>query len=91
MTKTVAEAIALPRGAIPLQLQRDKDGQFFDLPKGWKFTNGKVTLSKVAGGLMLTPVRPGKLKLPQSAKQPLDYPKQAKNSQKYPLKTATAQ
>lgn len=80
MTRTVAEAVALPREAIPLQLQRDKDGQFFDLPKNWKFTNGKVTLSKVAGGLMLTPVKPGKLKLPQSVKQPLDYPKQAKNT-----------
>ena len=84
MTKSTmtAKAIALQREAIPLQLKRDKDGQFFDLPKGWKFTNGKVTLGKVAGGLMLTSIKPGKLKLPQAVKRPLDYPKQALSSAK---------
>ena len=82
MTKAAATALATPREGIPIQLQRDKDGQFFDLPKGWKFTNSRVTIRKVAGGLMLMPVKPGKLKLPQASKQPLDYPKQATNSQK---------
>ena len=82
MTKAAATALATPREGIPIQLQRDKDGQFFDLPKGWKFTNSRVTIRKVAGGLMLMPVKPGKLKLPQANKQALDYPKQATNSQK---------
>ena len=82
MTKAAATALATPREGIPIHLQRDKDGQFFDLPKGWKFTNNKVTIRKVDGGLMLTPVKPGKLKLPQANKQALDYTKQATNSQK---------
>lgn len=77
MTKTIAKDIDSLREALPLELQRDAKGQIFNLPKGWKFTNGRVVIYKVAGGLMLTPIKPGKLKLPQASRQPLDYPKQA--------------
>ena len=62
-------------GRIAIKLQRDKDGQFFNLPKGWKFTNNKVTAHKTEGALVMMPVRPGKLKLPQTARQASDYPK----------------
>ena len=65
MTKAAATALATPREGIPIQLQRDKDGQFFDLPKGWKFTNNKVTIRKVDGGLMLTPVKPASSNCPK--------------------------
>lgn len=60
---------------IAIKLQRDKDGQFFELPTGWKFTNNKVSSHKAESALVLTPVRPGKLKLPQTARQAADYPK----------------
>ena len=68
-------SVALPDSrevGIPIELQRDKDGQFFDLPRGWKFTNNKATVHKVEGGLVLMPVRPGKLKSPQSRTQAAD-------------------
>ena len=82
MTKTMAKDMATLREANPLELQRDREGQFFNFPEGWKFTNGKVIICKVAGGLLLTPVKPGKLKLPQASRQPMDYPKQATDNQK---------
>jgi len=72
MTKSAVTLPDLPEGGIPIKLQRDKDGQFFDLPKGWKFTNNKATLHKVESGLLLMPVRPGKLKNPQPRKQSAD-------------------
>ncbi|MEO6322374.1 MAG: hypothetical protein ABIR56_16940 [Polaromonas sp.] len=72
MTKSSVALPKLPGGGIPIKLQRDKDGQFFDLPKGWKFTNNKATIHKVEGGLVLMPVRPGKLKSPQPRKQAAD-------------------
>ena len=62
-------------GHIAIKLQRDKDGQFFELPTGWKFTNNKVAFHKTESALVLTPVRPGKLKLPQTVRQAADYPK----------------
>ena len=62
-------------GRIAIKLQRDKSGQFFDLPTGWKFTNDKVTPHKTEGALVLMPVRSGKLKLPQPIKKATDYPK----------------
>lgn len=64
-------------GHIAIKLQRDKHGQFFELPTGWKFTNNKVTAHKTESALVLTPVRPGKLKLPQTARQAADYPKRS--------------
>ena len=62
-------------GHIAIKLQRNKDGQFFELPTGWKFTNNKVNFYKAESALVLTPVRPGKLKLPQTVRQAADYPK----------------
>jgi len=73
--KATAPRDAPADGRIAIKLQRDKDGQFFDLPKGWKFTTNKATIHQVEGGLVLLPVRPGKLKLPQTARQASDYPK----------------
>lgn len=73
--KATAPRDALADGRIAIKLQRDKDGQFFDLPKGWKFTNNKVTAHKTEGAVVLMPVRPGKLKLPQTARHTSDYPK----------------
>ena len=62
---------------LAIKLQRDKDGQFFELPTGWKFTKNKVTFHKAESALVLTPVRLGKLKLPQTARQAADYPKRS--------------
>ncbi|MEO8020336.1 hypothetical protein [Polaromonas sp.] len=62
-------------GRIAIKLQRDKDGQFLNLPKGWKFTNNKVTAHKTEAALVLMSVRPGKLKRPQMSRQASDYPK----------------
>lgn len=62
-------------GRIAIKLQRDEEGQFFNLPKGWRFTNNKVTFHKTEGALVMMPVRPGKLKLPQAVRQASDYPK----------------
>lgn len=62
---------------IAIKLQRDKDGQFFELPTGWKFTNNAVTAHRAHSALVLTPVRPGRLKLPQTARQASDYPKKS--------------
>ena len=64
-------------GSLIIKLQRDKDGQFFDLPKGWKFTNNQVTAHLAGGELVLMPQRPGKLKLPLAARQASDYPKKS--------------
>ena len=64
-------------GCIAIKLQRDKGGQFVELPKGWKFTNGRVTLQLARGAIVLEPDRPGKLKLPLAARQALDYPKKS--------------
>ena len=72
MTKSSVASPDLPEVGIPIKLQRDKDGQFFDLPKGWKFTNNKATVHKVESGLVLMTVRPGKLKSPQSREQAAD-------------------
>ena len=41
-------------GQIAIKLQRDKDGQFFELPTGWKFTNNKVTFGKAESALVPT-------------------------------------
>ena len=41
-------------GHIAIKLQRDKDGQFFELPTGWKFTNNKVTFGKAESALVPT-------------------------------------
>jgi hypothetical protein len=64
-------------GRIAIKLQRDKDGQFFELPAGWKFTNSRVTGHLAGSSVVLTPVRPGKLKLPSAARQASDYPKKS--------------
>ena len=64
-------------GRRTIKLQRDKDGQFFELPKGWKFTNGPVTAHLAAGAIMLMPHRPGQLKLPPATRQASDYPKKS--------------
>lgn len=77
MTKSPAGLQDLPDGRIAIKLQRDKDGQFFNLPKGWKFTTNKATIHQVEGGWVLMPVRPGKLKLPQPIKKAADYPKKS--------------
>ena len=62
-------------GSLTIKLQRDKDGQFFDLPKGWKFTNNQVTAHLAGGAIVLMPHRPGQLKLPPAARLASDYPK----------------
>ena len=64
-------------GSVNIKLQRDKDGQFFELPKGWKFTNGQVIALFAAGAIVLKPRRPGKLKLPLAARLASDYPKKS--------------
>ena len=64
-------------GSVTIKLQRDKDGQFFELPKGWKFTNGQVTAQIACGAIVLMPHRPGKLKLPLAARLTSDYPKKS--------------
>ena len=64
-------------GSLTIKLRRDKEGQFFDLPKGWKFTNGQVTAHVAEGAIVLMPVRPGKLKLQLAARQASDYPKKS--------------
>ena len=66
-------------GHIAIKLRLDKDGQFFELPTGWKFTDNKVTFHKAQSALVLTPVRLGKLKLLQTARQAADYPKRSVN------------
>lgn len=76
MTDNSAAPHSVPAdGSLTIKLQRDKDGQFFDLPKGWKFTNGQVTEHLAGGALVLMPQRPGHLKLPAAARQASDYPK----------------
>ena len=76
MTDNSAAPHSVPAdGSLTIKLQRDKDGQFFDLPKGWKFTNGQVTAHLAGGALVLMPHRPGKLKLPPAARLASDYPK----------------
>jgi virulence-associated protein VagC len=64
-------------GRIAIKLQRDKESQFFELPEAWKFTNSQVTAQLAGGALVLTPRHPGKLKLPQAARQASDYPKKS--------------
>ena len=76
MTDNRAAPHSVPAdGSATIKLQRDKDGQFFELPKGWNFTNGQVTAHIAGGAIVLKPHRPGKLKLPPSARQASDYPK----------------
>lgn len=76
MTDNAAASHDMPAdGRLTIKLRRDKDGQFFELPTGWKFTNNKVTAHQAEAALVLTPVRPGRLKLPQTARQAPDYPK----------------
>ena len=78
MTDNGAAPHSVPAdGSLTIKLQRDKDGQFFELPKGWKFTNGQVTAHFAAGAIVLMPHRPGKLKLPPAARQASDYPKKS--------------
>lgn len=62
-------------GASPSSSSATKMASFFYLPKSWKFTNNKVTFHRTEGALVLMPVRPGKLKLPQPIKKATDYPK----------------
>ncbi len=62
-------------GSVIIKLQRDKDGQFFDLPKGWKFTNNQATAHFAADAMVLKPHRPGKLKLPPAVRQASRLPK----------------
>ena len=64
-------------GSLAIKLQRDKDGQFFDLPKGWKFTNNQVTAHLAGAAIVLMPHRPGQLKLPAAARQASDHPKKS--------------
>jgi virulence-associated protein VagC len=49
---------------LAIKLQRDKHGQSFELPTGWKFTNNKVTVHKAESALVLAPGRHGKPRLP---------------------------
>ena len=78
MTDNGAALPSVPAdGSVTIKLQRDKDGQFFELPKGWKFTNNQVTAHLAGGALVLMPQRPGKLKLPAAARQASDYPKKS--------------
>ena len=78
MTDNGAAAHSTPTdGSLAIKLQRDKDGQFFELPKGWKFTNNQVTAHLAGGALVLMPHRPGQLKLPAAARQASDYPKKS--------------
>ena len=78
MTDNGAAPHSVPAdGSLTIKLQRDKDGQFFELPKGWKFTNDQVTAHLAGGALVLMPHRPGKLKLPSAARQASDYPKKS--------------
>jgi hypothetical protein len=59
MTDNGAVTHSVPAdGSLIIKLQRDKDGQFFELPKGWKFTNSQVTAHLTNGAIVLTPVRP---------------------------------
>ena len=78
MTDNRAAPQSVPAdGSLTIKLQRDKDGQFFDLPKGWKFTNNQVTAHLAGAALVLMPHRPGKLKLPPAARLASDYPKKS--------------
>ena len=78
MTDNRAAPHSVPTdGRLAIKLQRDKDGQFFELPEGWKFTNGQVTAHLAGGALVLMPHRPGKLKLPLATRQASDYPKKS--------------
>lgn len=78
MTDNGAAPQSVPAGgSLAIQLQRDKDGQFFDLPKGWKFINNQVTAHLTEGALVLMPHRPNKLKLPPTARQASDYPEKS--------------
>jgi hypothetical protein len=75
--KNAAPHQGLTDGRVAIKLQRDKDGQFFELPKGWKFTNGQVTAHFAACAIVLKQNRPGKLKLPVVARRASDYPKKS--------------
>lgn len=78
MTNNCAAPQSAPTdGRLAIKLQRDKDGQYFELPKGWKFTNDQVTAHLAGGALVLMPHRPGKLKLPPAARQASDYPRKS--------------
>ena len=78
MTDNSAAPHSVPvDGSLTIKLQRDKDGQFFDLPKGWKFTNKQATAHLAGSALVLMSQRPGQLKLPQAARQASDYPKKS--------------
>lgn len=56
MTDNAAASHDVPAdGRIAIKLQRDKDGQFFELPTGWKFTNNKVTSHQAESALVLQP------------------------------------
>lgn len=78
MTDNAAASHDVPAdGRIVIKLQRNKEGPYFELPTGWKFTNSKVTGHQAESALVLTPVRPGRLKLPQTARQASDYPKKS--------------
>jgi hypothetical protein len=74
---TTASKISADRqdGGIAINLQSDKDGQFFDLSQGWKFTNGQAGILQAGCALVLMPVRPGKLKHPQTARKASNHPK----------------
>ena len=78
MTDNSAAPHSVPAdGSLTIKLQRDKDGQFFDLPQGWRFTNKQATAHLAIGALVPMPHRPGQHKLPQAARQASDYPKKS--------------
>ena len=78
MTDNRAAPHSVPAdGSLTIKLQRDKDGQFFDLPQGWRFTNKQATAHLAGAAIVLMPHRPGKLKLPPAARQASDYPKKS--------------
>ena len=77
MTDSAASQRVPGDGRIAIKLQRDKDGQFFEVPAGWKFTSSRVTGHLAGSSIELMPVRPGKLKLPPAARQASDYPKKS--------------
>jgi len=78
MTDNGAAPPSVPSdGRLNIKLQRDKDGQFFELPRGRKFTNGQVTAHFAEGAIVLKQHRPSKLKLPSAERQASDYPKKS--------------
>lgn len=51
-----------PGTAVRVQIQRDAQGQYVNLPAGWEFPGDKALAQKVESGLLLLPVRARKPK-----------------------------